>query len=108
MSESGGTLLAFTNSGGTLTSITFDGDMDLSQQQGANARIYGGLVLNGTMYLGNAAGTDLRPTCISPTAARRPAAFTGTGTVVLGGWGLGGNYIERRTPTARRLPATGC
>src|SRR5262249_28503074 len=56
LSESGGALLVFTNSGGTLTGMTVNGALDLSRQQNAWVRIYGGLVLNGTMSLGDAGG----------------------------------------------------
>ncbi len=52
-----GTQLLMTNSGGALASITFFGTVDLSQAPSAKLSIFNGLVLNGTMLIGNAAGT---------------------------------------------------
>ena len=86
ISESAGSLLVFTNSGGVLNGITVNGDMDLTRQLGTNVSIYGGLVLNGTMSLGDSAGTTYGRVYFadSGTAA---GSLTGTGTVVFGSHG---------------------
>ena len=64
ITESGGAELAFTYFSGTFKDgVTFDGDMDFdggynaALQESGYLNILGGLTLNGTMYLGNAADT---------------------------------------------------
>jgi hypothetical protein len=93
LNESGGALLLFTSAGGALSSVTVNGDMDLSRQPGAYVRVYGGLVLNGTMTLGDAPGNTYGRLYVADP--NNPAGgLTGNATVVFGGWGLGGNFIE--------------
>ncbi len=93
VNESAGALLAFTSSGGVLNAVTINGDMDLTRMQGASVTIYGGLPLNGTLYLGNAAGNTYGRVYFAN--ANAPAgALTGNATVVFGGWPVGGNFIE--------------
>src|SRR5262249_19759494 len=53
--NAGASKLLLTNSNNVLDGVTVNGDMDLSQQF-ATVHIHGGLVLDGTMFLGDAAG----------------------------------------------------
>ena len=58
LSESGGSELVFTSSGGTLDGVTADSDLDLASNNDAYAYVKNGLTLNNaTVLLGNAAGT---------------------------------------------------
>ncbi|MEQ1828473.1 MAG: pre-peptidase C-terminal domain-containing protein, partial [Pirellula sp.] len=94
ITQSNGSSLLMTNSsGGLLTSITLNGDLDLSRQSNANVGISGGLVLNGNMLLGDAAGTTYGRVYFGNLSVAA-GALTGTGTVVFGGHGSSflGNY----------------
>src|SRR5205085_2826559 len=93
ITESGGALLIATNSGGTLNGITVNGDLDLTQQQNANITIYGGLVLNGNILLGNAAGTTYGRIYFGDSNVAA-GTLSGNATVIFGGWNLGGNYVQ--------------
>jgi hypothetical protein len=95
LSESDGALLVFTSSGGVLTNVTVNGDMDLNQQNAA-VRVVGDLVLNGTMYLGNAAGTTYGRVLFDETS-NLGCSLLGNATVVFGGAALGfsGNFLEK-------------
>ena len=55
LTESGGAELVIES--GSLSGVTVDGTLDLSQVNNANVTVYNGLVLNGTMLLGNAIET---------------------------------------------------
>ena len=91
VSESGGALLVATSSGGTLTNVAVNGDLDLTRQANASVRVYGGLPLNGTLSLGDAAGSTYGRIYFGDGGS--PAgALTGTGTVVFGG--TTNNYFE--------------
>jgi membrane-associated phospholipid phosphatase len=94
IAESGGSVLVISNTGGnTLTNMTVNGDLDVSQQQNSNLRIYGGLTLNGNLLLGNAAGTTYGRVYFADNATAA-GGLLGNATVVFGGWNLGGNFIE--------------
>src|SRR5207248_7989919 len=56
VSESGGALLAFSNAGGTLTGVTVNGTMDLSQQSNANRSEERRVGKEGRLRLGSASG----------------------------------------------------
>ena len=102
VSESGGALLAFTNSGGTLTSITFDGDMGMFAAAGRRRR--GSMA--GWCSTENVPGQRRRHHLRPRVFRRRRHGGRGRrrhGTVVLGGWGLGGNYIENDSNLAGSL-----
>ncbi len=73
-----------TSLGGTMTNVTVNGAIDLSQQVNANMRIYGGLVLNGTATLGDTAGSTYGRLLFGDSVAS-PGALTGSGMVVYGG-----------------------
>ena len=97
VSESGGAELAFTNYGGLLKDgVTFDGNMDLdaglnaSLQNSPTLRVDGGLTLNGTMYLGNAASSALG-SIIFGDNTNAPGSLVGSGTVVFSGGSTGGS-----------------
>ncbi len=93
INESGGALLGFTSSAGVLRGVTVNGEMDLSRQQVASVRVFGGLVLNGTMSLGNAAGNTSGSVYFGDTGAAA-GSLTGNATVVFGGAGPESNLIE--------------
>jgi len=99
VSESGGSELAFTFWGGVLKDgVTFDGDMDLdaglnaSLQRSPYLVVLGGLTLNGTMYLGNAASSAVGSVTFGDNL-HSPGSLIGTGTVVFSGASTGGNYL---------------
>ncbi len=99
VSESGGAELAFTNFTGVLKDgVTFDGNMDLdaglnaSLQNSPEVKVDGGLTLNGTAYLGNAASSAFGSITFGDNL-NSPGSLEGTGTVVFSGSNSGGNYI---------------
>ncbi|HND51723.1 MAG TPA: hypothetical protein PLV92_04980, partial [Pirellulaceae bacterium] len=55
--ENDGSLLVITNQGGTLDRMKVRGDLDASRFGNANVTIYGGLELNGSLLVGDAAGS---------------------------------------------------
>src|SRR5262249_4207504 len=57
ITEHNGALLVGTSSGGVLRGVTVNGDLDLSRQYYSSLSIFDGLTLNGTLYLGDAAGS---------------------------------------------------
>ena len=83
--ESGGSVLALTSSGGTLSGVTINGDVDGTQQIGATLTIVGGLVLNGSMSLGNASGSTYASVNFA-TLNTTAGSLTGNGTVIFGGY----------------------
>ncbi len=97
LNESGGAKLVLTNSGGALTSMTVNGDLDLTQQANTGLGFYGGLVLNGTVFLGNDAGTTYGRLYFGDTSSNA-GSLTGTGTVVFGG--SGSNFIQNASNQA--------
>jgi Malectin domain len=84
LTETDGAELVFTTSG-TLDGVTVDGNLDLAASSGgqagqaAAADVVNGLVLNGTAYIGNAAGTAVAALYFANTET-----LSGTGTVVFG------------------------
>ncbi|HKM52007.1 MAG TPA: hypothetical protein VJY33_01285, partial [Isosphaeraceae bacterium] len=68
--------------GGTLTGVTVNGDLDLSQNS-SYLRVYNGLVLNGTMDLGNADGS-IAGNVYFGDAGEPAGSLTGNATVVFG------------------------
>jgi len=93
VSESGGAELFFTSSGGSLSGVTFNGNMDLTHGRGEVASDYADiendLTLNGTAYLGNAAGTGFAELYFTNTET-----LSGTGTFVFGPLGGTANIIQ--------------
>jgi hypothetical protein len=79
VTEAGGAQLLFLGSGGRLTGVTFDGDMDLTAAD-VFLSVSGGLTLNGTARLGDAAGTTAATLVVSD-----PQPLDGAATVVFGG-----------------------
>ena len=86
LTETGGAELVFTGWGGTLNGVTVDGNLDLTGTlagQRANTEVYAnvldGLTLNGTAYLGDAAGSFYGVLDFNDTET-----LSGTGTVVFG------------------------
>ena len=73
-----------TYSGGFLSGVTVNGDLDLSQNDGANLTVYNGLVLNGTMDLGNADGTTSGYVHFG-NPGNPAGGLTGNATVLFGG-----------------------
>src|SRR6185503_9208082 len=57
LTETAGASLVLTTSGGTLSNMTVNGDLDLSLVNGSVVTIQNGLVLNGSMLIGDAANT---------------------------------------------------
>ena len=79
VTEADGAELIFTNSGGTLNGVTFNNDLDLTNN--ASATVSNGLTLNGsTINLGNAAGSTFGQLFFQGTQT-----LDGTGSVLLGG-----------------------
>ena len=99
-----GASLVGTSTGGTLPGVTFDGTLDLATNSGASVTVTGGLTLNGTVDLGNAAGTDDNQ--LHFVGAQ---TFAGNGTVVFGGANGGYplyGYNARSPPRATATPAS--
>ena len=76
--ESDGSVLALTSSGGTLSGVTIDGNLDGTQQNNSTLTIVGGLVLNGTIVPGqrqrqHARGRHFRDPNTPPGALRAMA-----------------------------------
>jgi RHS repeat-associated protein len=99
VSESGGSELAFTQSGGLLNQVVVNGDMDLDaglspaiQGSAEFVNVHGGLTLNGTMYLGNAA-TSVFGTVTFGDSVNVPDSLLGSGTVVFSGSSTSGNQF---------------
>jgi hypothetical protein len=82
VSEAGGAALICTSSGGTLDTVTFNGDLDLATLNNAQASVKTSLTLNNaTINLGNSSGTTSgKLSFFSATET-----LGGTGTVLLGG-----------------------
>jgi hypothetical protein len=79
VTEADGAELTFTNGGGTLNGVTFNNDLDLTNN--ASATVSNGLTLNdSTINLGNAAGDTFGELFFQGTET-----LAGTGTVLLGG-----------------------
>jgi hypothetical protein len=89
----GDALLVFTSNGGTLSGVTVNGTMDLTQQN-PRVTVYGGLTLNGTMLLGNAAGSTYGRVVFGNSSSAA-GSLTGTATIVFGG--SGNNLIENQS-----------
>jgi hypothetical protein len=82
ITTSGDDNLVATTQGGTLNGVTLDGTLDITQSQGATVTVENGLVLNGTIELGGAAGTsDSGVLNFSGSVAQ---AVGGTGTIQFG------------------------
>jgi RHS repeat-associated protein len=79
----GGTFLAINNEAGTLSGVTVNGDLDLSEVSNSHLTIDNGLVLNGTMYLGNATNSDYGYLAFG-NSSNAAGSLTGTGTVMFG------------------------
>ena len=79
LTEAGGAALVFTASGGTLDGVTANGDLDLTQNNGAFAFVQNGLVLNGTARVGSAVGATAAQLYFNGTQT-----LSGTGTVLFG------------------------
>ncbi len=107
VTESGGAELALTQFGGhfgtfqngVTTHVTFNGDMDFDgglnpSIQGTSLFliVIGGLTLNGTMFLGNAANTAFGSVYFGDRF-NAPGSLDGNGTVVFSGASTGGNAI---------------
>ena len=60
ITTSGNNDLVATTQGGTLDGVTLDGTLDMTEFQGNSADVVGGLILNGLIDLGGAAGPELR------------------------------------------------
>ena len=80
-----------TSSGGRLTSVSVQGDLDLSRIANANIRVYGGLSINGNVLLGDTSGSTYGRLFFGDSGTS-PGLISGTATIVLGGSGF--NYIE--------------
>ena len=90
VTEAGGGELTFTSSGGTLSGVTFDDDLDLASINVANATVTGGLTLdNATVFVGNAAGSTYGQLFFNATET-----LGGTGTVLFGKNGSDEVYEE--------------
>src|SRR5205814_3522212 len=72
------------NLGGTLSGLTVNGALDGAKLRSASVTILGGLVLNGTLSLGNAAGTTAGSVTFG-TFNTAAGSLTGNGTIVFGG-----------------------
>src|SRR5262249_27427143 len=92
INEHDGAVLTLTNFGGTLDGVSVNGDID-GTSSASNAIILNGLVLNGTLTLGNPATNDAGGLTFGDFAAHPPGSLTGNGTVVFGAAG-GGNGIN--------------
>jgi hypothetical protein len=80
VSEPEGALLLPTTSGGTLSGVALEGDLDLSRTSSVSVTIMNGLTLDGTISLGNAGGTTAGFLSFSGDQV-----LGGGGTVVFGG-----------------------
>ena len=87
VNTSGGSQLVLGNLRGTLAGVTINGNVDAAQQS-AQARFTGGLVLNGTMTMGNSAALLFG----GPNVAA--GSLTGNGTIVLASTSTGGDTID--------------
>ena len=81
LTESGGAELVIES--GYLDGVTVDGTLDLSQGVPASVTVYNGLVLNGTMLLGNANGATYG-TINFGDGYNAAGSLTGSGTVLFG------------------------
>jgi hypothetical protein len=79
LSLTGGAELVVTASESTLKGVTVDGNMDLTEFNGAFTNVTNGLTLNGTAYVGNAAGSTYEVMDFNGTQS-----LLGTGTVIFG------------------------
>ena len=75
----GGATLIGTTGQGTLDGVTLDGELDLATNNNASVTILGGLTLNGTILVGNSAGTTAGG--LEFTGAQ---TLSGSGTIVIG------------------------
>src|SRR5207247_11214619 len=81
VTESGGSLLVITNSGGnTLAGVTLNGDLDLTQQQNTTEAHTAGLQPRGKILCGMAHGRTNGRAYFGTTAAVA-GSLTGSGTV---------------------------
>ena len=83
LAETGGAELIPTSFGGTLNSVTVNGDLDLDQVAGATLQIFNGLTLNGTMFVGNAQGSVVASVLFGGRSAP-DTTLSGNGSIVLG------------------------
>ena len=84
INESNGASMVFSKTGGTLVGITVNGNMDLTQYNYTNAFINGELVVNGTIRLGDAAGSKAGSLNFLENGSIAPS-LTGNANVVFGG-----------------------
>src|SRR6185436_1282869 len=79
----GGQGIIATSGGGTLDGVTINGDLDVGRQNnGAGVSVVNGLVLNGTLYLGNPTNS-----WYGQVGFVGSQTLAGNGTVILGNQG---------------------
>jgi hypothetical protein len=83
-SASGGSSLVI--SSGTFDGMTANSDLDLASVNGASLSVFNGLTLTSTMSLGKVDGTTYGQIYFGDSNAAS-GALTGTGTVLMGGYG---------------------
>ena len=84
LNQNVGSQLNYTNNGGSLVAMTVNGLMDLSQTSNTLVSVNGGLVLNGTMLLGNATGSTYGR--VTFAGFNVPAGtLSGNATIIFGG-----------------------
>src|SRR5436190_5980638 len=84
LTETGGASLVTMTSVGKLSGMTVNGDLDLSLVSGSVVTIQNGLVLNGTMFIGNVAGTTSATVTFGFNGSLAQT-FSGNATVLFGG-----------------------
>ncbi|MDB5330224.1 MAG: tandem-95 repeat protein, partial [Phycisphaerales bacterium] len=84
LSETGGSGLLFTNSGGVLDGMTVNADLNLASVNGANVTVLDGLMLNGTAYLGQADGSTYGQMYFGDGANHAAGSLGGNAVVVFG------------------------
>src|SRR6185295_4797316 len=90
ITSSGGAKLTLTNSGGTFSGVTIAAGLTVDTLQSfSSAGVTGGLTLNGTLNVGNTAGSTSGQLFFQGTQT-----LSGTGTVVFGGSGNNVIYAQ--------------
>jgi RHS repeat-associated protein len=83
ITTSGGAELIAGSSSNTLNSVTLNGTLDISQVSNAQATVEGGMLLNGTILIGNSSGSTYGALYFG-TYNAAAGSLTGTGTVTMG------------------------
>ena len=87
LTTTGGTSLVVNNGTLDTTSVAAGSVVDITAVNGAHLNVAGNLGLNGTINIGKADGTQYGELQFG-TAATAAGSVTGTGTIVLGGYGI--------------------